>query len=72
MLSHEDAVIVSAYTGVLACKFSDMHEYVEKKMGRPVWTHEFASASFMDELRDACRDDFLAILPKEADHADSE
>ena len=41
MTKHE-AIVVSAYTGFLMCDFGDVHEYIEKKLGRPIWTHEFA------------------------------
>ena len=32
----KERVIVSAYTGVLMCSMSDMCEYIEEKLGRPV------------------------------------
>lgn len=41
-MTKQERVIVSAYTGFLMCNFGDMHEYIEKIMGRPVWTHELA------------------------------
>lgn len=41
-MTKQEKVIVSAYTGVLMCDFADLHEYIEKIMGRPVWTHELA------------------------------
>lgn len=61
-LNKEQAAIVSAYTGYLAGNFSDMHEYIEKIMGRPVWTHEMADKSIMDQIRDKARPDFLSIV----------
>ena len=61
-LTREQAAIVSAYTGVLCGDFSAMHEYVETKLGRPVFTHEMASASVWAEIKEACRSDFLAIV----------
>ena len=39
-LTREQAAIIGAYTGTLCGPFSDMHEYVEKIMGRPVETFE--------------------------------
>ena len=60
-MTKQERIIVSAYTGVLMCNFDDMHEYIEKKLGRPVWTHEMASNEFLDEVRNATRDDFLAL-----------
>ena len=37
-----EAIVISAYTGFLMCDFNDMHEYIEKKLGRPIYTHELA------------------------------
>ena len=39
-LTKEQAAIIGAYTGFLAGPFGDMHEYIEKIMGRPIWTHD--------------------------------
>lgn len=41
-MTKQEKIIVSAYTGTLMCDFSDVHEYIEKKLGRPVFTHEMA------------------------------
>ena len=60
-LTKEQAIIVSAYTGVTTMNFGFVHEAVEKKLGHPVWTHEFADKEFMQEVKDAFREDFLAI-----------
>lgn len=46
-LTKEQAIIVSAYTGVTDMNFGFVHESVEKKLNRPVWTHEFADKEFM-------------------------
>ena len=60
-MTKQEAAIVAAYTGILIGDFSDMHEYVEKKMGRPVWTHEMASEKFVQELKEATKEDFVNI-----------
>lgn len=60
-LTKEQAAIIGAFTGISCGPFSDMHEAVEKKLGRPVYTHEFADYDFMEQLREEFRDDFLAI-----------
>jgi|SRR5438132_1642786 len=49
------AAIASLSSGVLLCKFSDMHEAAEYLMGHPVWTHHFAS-------KDLCREMQRAVL----------
>ena len=59
-----EKVIVSAYTGVLMCKFSDMHEYAEKILKRPIYTHEFATEELAKELKEASKADFIAICAK--------
>lgn len=41
-MTEKEKIIVSAYTGYLLCDFSAVHKYVEEKLGRPIWTHEFA------------------------------
>jgi saccharopine dehydrogenase-like NADP-dependent oxidoreductase len=61
-LDLDQAVAISVYTGVLCCNFSDMHSEVERRLGRLVSTHEFASKKFFeDEIKPAFKDDFLAL-----------
>lgn len=60
-LTAEQAAIIGAFTGVTAGPFADIHEYAERMLGRPIWTHEFAREDMQDKLREAARDDFLSI-----------
>lgn len=60
-LTKEQAAIVGAYTGFAAGPFDAIHEYASKKMGRPVWSHEFSDKAFCEKLREASKSDFLAI-----------
>jgi hypothetical protein len=62
-LTKEQAVCISAYTGILTSDFSDMHEYIEKKLGKPVFTHEMANPLVMEEIKNAVKSDFLALIP---------
>lgn len=57
----EQAIIISGYTGIMACKFGDLQEDVEKRLGRPVYTHEFGSGTLAGEIRDMYRADFIAM-----------
>ena len=42
-LTVEQGIIITGYTGVLACKdFSTFHKDVEKRTGQLFWTHQFA------------------------------
>lgn len=40
VMTKREAAIVSAYTGIMLGKFSDMLGYIEEILGRPVHTHE--------------------------------
>lgn len=64
-LTKEQAVIISAYTGFITCSFSDLHKAVEKKLGRPIWTHQFGDEAMMEEIRYAFREEFIAICYKD-------
>jgi len=57
-LTKEQAVIISAYTGILCAPFGDVHEYIEKKLKRPVFTHEIPHL----DLKHLMLDDFLSIV----------
>lgn len=58
-LNKEQAAIVSAYTGFLVGSFSGLHEYVEKLLGRPIWTHQFPDLA--DEIKEKSKQDFIAL-----------
>ena len=60
-MTNKEKIVVSAYTGFLMCDFDEMHQYIEKKLKRPVWTHEFADEKILEEIRNATRDEFLSI-----------
>lgn len=62
-----EATVISAYTGIAMTNFANIHEYAEKKLGRPIFTHEFASEHLWKELKEKCKEDFLAIC-KTADN----
>jgi len=65
-MTKKEAAIISAYTGVLLGEFSDMHEYIEQILDRPVWTHQLANEDISNEIKNKSRDDFIA-LSKEID-----
>lgn len=49
--SDEEAALMQFNQPLLCLPFDLFHEKFEKLMGRPVWTHEFASSNH-DNLRD--------------------
>lgn len=63
-LTKEQGAIVGAFTGVLSGKFSDLHEYIEQLMDRPVMTHELGSEAMAAEIKEKARADFIALLPE--------
>lgn len=60
-LTKEQANILTGYTGILFGAFGDYLEDVEKRLGRPVWTHQLPALE--KEITEAYREDFFAILP---------
>lgn len=64
-MTKKEAAIVSAYTGFLIGKFSDMHEYCEKLIGEPIFTHQFGSDSFAKFIREKSKQDFISMKVEE-------
>jgi hypothetical protein len=67
MTKHEAAVF-TAFTGVMFLSGEDFgifHEYVEKLMGRSIYTHELMTLS--DEIREKARPDFMRICKDATD-----
>lgn len=60
-LTREQAAIIGVYTGITCGPFGDIQELAEEVLGRPIFTHEFASKELAEELRLAVKDRFLSI-----------
>ena len=60
-LTEEQAAIIMAFTGISCGPFELFHKYAQEKVGRSIWTHEFAKEELMAEIKEASRDDFLSI-----------
>lgn len=60
MTNHEK-IIVTAHTGVIMCEMDDLLKYAREKLGRPVWKHELAFQSVVDELQKAAEPEFLLL-----------
>ena len=63
-MNKREAAVISAYTGILCCKFSTVHEYAEEVLGRPVYTHEFAFNDFTVKLKEAAKWEFITICQR--------
>ncbi len=67
-MTDREKAIVMAYTGVTMLsgeKFQIFHEYIEKILGRPVWTHELAIELVWNEIKEKSKDDFIEICKTE-------
>lgn len=65
-MTREEAVLVSAYTGFLLTKdFSDVHEFCEKILGRPIFTYEFSVEETLEEIREKCKSMILKMIEGE-------
>ena len=62
-MTKRESLIISAYTGYMVCKeFSDLHEFIEEVMKRPVFTHELSSEQFNSELREKLKPKIVGLI----------
>ncbi len=64
-LTKEQKIVLSGFTGILCCKLSDFQKDVEKRMGRPVFTHEFGSPELMEEIKELYTNDFMELVKED-------
>jgi len=64
-LTKEQAIILTGFTGIMMLNFGEFHEAVEKRLGHPVFTHQFGSQDFMDMLKELYREDFIKLAYKD-------
>lgn len=60
-MTDKEKAIVMAYTGIamlVGDKFDIFHQYIEEKMGRPIWSHELAFKEMWAEIKEATKEDF--------------
>lgn len=63
-MTKKECAIVMAYTGFTMLSGEDFrifHRYIEDILGRPVYTHELASNSVINEIKEKSRYDFLKL-----------
>ena len=69
MTKHECAIVM-AHNGICMLTGDDFgiyHEYIEKIMGRPVWTHELAIPEVVEEITQKSLNDFLDLCKNATD-----
>lgn len=63
-MTDREKAIVEAYTGtcmLVGDKRNIFYKYVNKIMGRPIYTHEFAYDNIQKELKEKSKDDFIKL-----------
>ena len=63
-MTDREKAIVMAYTGytmLAGDKLGIYYQYVQEKLGRSVMTHELAYEEVQDAIREAAKEDFIAI-----------
>lgn len=63
-MTFRECAIVEAYTGVCMLTGDNVkyrYEYAEEKMGKPVYTHFFASETFVMALKNKAEEDFIEL-----------
>lgn len=63
-MNRREAVVIMAVTGTTTVTFDLFHKYTERLLGRPIWTHEFASESLWEQIKDAAMPEFLDICKR--------
>lgn len=64
----QEAAVVETYTGIVMCagdKRKYVYEYASNLIGRPIYTHEFATMA--DKLKELSKPDFLKICENLSD-----
>lgn len=59
-LTEEQALVLTGFTDTLMVDFSKFHADVEKRLGRPVMTHEFPKLRVA--IKEAYRADFMRLV----------
>lgn len=57
----EMGAIISAFTGVMLGEFDDMHKYIEKILGRSVWTNELGDKALAELIKVKAKKDMLEL-----------
>lgn len=66
-MTKRECAIVMAYTGVCMLSGNDIdifYKYLEKKLGRNVYTHELAAKEMGYKIKEASKEDFINLCKK--------
>lgn len=63
-MTKQECAIIMAHTGICMLtgdNFGIFHEYIEKIMGRPVYTHELGIEEISEQIKEKSLNDFLRL-----------
>lgn len=60
-MTKQEAIIVMGFTGVTTVGFGEFHQDVEKRIGHPVFTHQFGNDEFSEKVKELYREDFASM-----------
>lgn len=69
-MTKQECAIVMAYTGKVMLTGDNLgiyYKYLEKILGRPVWTHELADKAVQKEIKDKSYNDFIKLCREATD-----
>lgn len=62
-MTRNEALLLSAYTGyLLVPDFSEVHEFYEKILGRPILIHEFVDKKIVEEIREKLKPEIMSMM----------
>lgn len=62
-MNKREALVLTAYTGVsFLNNFSDLQEFAEEVLNRPIWTHNLGDPKIVNDLKEAVKDEFMHIV----------
>ena len=62
-MTRDEAILLSAYTGfLLVPDFSEVHNFCEDALGRPIFTHEFADRDMQKEIQEKLRPQIMELI----------
>lgn len=62
-MTKRESIVLTGYTGIMLCSdFSDFHEYIEVILNRPVYTHELADETLIEEIKEKSKEEFMQII----------
>lgn len=63
-MTKQECAIIMAHTGICmltGADFGIFHEYIEKIMDRPVYTHELGIEEISEQIKEKSLNDFLRL-----------